>query len=246
MISAIVISAGLHTNSNHVERHGVTKNTYFYFQRLQKHHLNDRGGKNCRDENARQSIPLTLFVLPDPSQSRAGKKTVNIGPFRIEFLCPDRNDYPLVLYSQVTCSRESRQIRSIAMPEFLGKRYKLFSSENFDEFMKALGVGAVTRKMGSSVSPVVELTENNGLYTLKTTSAFKNSEIKFKLGEEFDEETPDGRKVKSVCTLDGNKLIQLQKGEKETTIEREFTPTEMKAVMKVDDIVCTRVYKIQE
>ncbi|CAK9819259.1 Sodium/calcium exchanger regulatory protein 1 [Anthophora plagiata] len=132
------------------------------------------------------------------------------------------------------------------MPEFLGKRYKLFSSENFDEFMKALGVGAVTRKMGSSVSPVVELTENNGLYTLKTTSAFKNSEIKFKLGEEFDEETPDGRKVKSVCTLDGNKLIQLQKGEKETTIEREFTPTEMKAVMKVDDIVCTRVYKIQE
>ncbi|KOC64879.1 Fatty acid-binding protein, muscle [Habropoda laboriosa] len=132
------------------------------------------------------------------------------------------------------------------MPVFTGKRYKLFSSENFDEFMKALGVGTVTRKMGSSVSPVVELTENDGLYTLKTTSTFKNSEIKFKLGEEFDEETPDGRKVKSVCTLDGNKLIQVQKGEKQTTIEREFTPTEMKAIMKVDDIVCTRVYKIQD
>lgn len=130
--------------------------------------------------------------------------------------------------------------------DFLGKRYKLFSSENFDEFMKALGVGMVTRKMGSSVSPVVELTESNGVYTLKTTSPFKNSEIKFKLGEEFDEETPDGRKVKSVCTLEGDKLIQVQKGEKETTIEREFTPTEMKAIMKVDDIVCTRVYKVQE
>ncbi|XP_071862738.1 fatty acid binding protein isoform X1 [Bombus fervidus] len=127
-----------------------------------------------------------------------------------------------------------------------GKQYKLQSSENFDEFMKALGVGIMTRKMGSSVSPVIELTENNGVYTLKTTSAFKNSEIKFKLGEEFDEETADGRKVKCVCTLDGNKLIQVQKGEKETTIEREFTPTEMKAIMKVDDIVCTRVYKVQE
>lgn len=86
------------------------------------------------------------------------------------------------------------------------------------------------RKMGSNVGPVVQLTENDGLYTLKTTSPFKNSEIKFKLGEEFDEETPDGRKVKSVCTLDGNKLIQIQNGEKQTTIEREFTPTEMKAV----------------
>ncbi|XP_016910583.1 probable fatty acid-binding protein isoform X2 [Apis cerana] len=132
------------------------------------------------------------------------------------------------------------------MPDFLGKRYKLYSSENFDDFMKALGVGIMTRKVGSSVSPVVELSENNGLYTLKTTSPFKNTEIKFKLGEEFEEETVDGRKVKSVCTLDGNKLIQVQKGEKQTTIEREFSSTEMKAIMKVDDIICTRVYKVQD
>ncbi|XP_012538848.1 probable fatty acid-binding protein isoform X1 [Monomorium pharaonis] len=135
---------------------------------------------------------------------------------------------------------------SALLTGILGKRYKLQLSEKFDEYMKALGVGIVTRKMGSSVSPVVELTENDGLYTLKTTSPFKNSEIKFKLGEEFDEETPDGRKVKSVCTLEGNKLVQVQKGEKETTIEREFSPTEMVATMKVDDIVCTRVYKLHE
>lgn len=88
----------------------------------------------------------------------------------------------------------------------------------------------MTRKMGSSVSPVVELTEDNGTYTLKTTSPFKSTEIKFKLGEEFDEETADGRKVKSVCTLEGDKLVQLQKGDKDTTIEREFSAEEMKAV----------------
>ncbi|XP_029170045.1 sodium/calcium exchanger regulatory protein 1 isoform X2 [Nylanderia fulva] len=130
--------------------------------------------------------------------------------------------------------------------EVLGKRYKLSSSENFDDYMKALGVGMVTRKMGATVSPVVELTEKDGEYTLKTTSTFKSAEIKFKLGEEFDEETVDGRKVKSICTLEGNKLVQVQKGDKTTTIEREFAPTEMKAIMKVDDIVCTRVYKLQE
>ncbi|XP_034951149.1 fatty acid-binding protein, muscle [Chelonus insularis] len=133
----------------------------------------------------------------------------------------------------------------MASADFLGKKYKLSTSENFDEMMKALGVGLVTRKMGASVSPVVELTEDNGLYTLKTTSTFKSSEIKFKLGEEFDEETPDGRKVKSIITLDGNKMTHIQKGQKDTHIEREFGPTEMKAVMKVDDIVCTRIYKLQ-
>jgi len=88
----------------------------------------------------------------------------------------------------------------------------------------------VTRKMASTVSPIVELTEKDGTYTLKTSSTFKNTEIKFKLNEEFEEETADNRKVKSVCTLEGNKLMHVQKGQKETTIEREFTPTEMKAV----------------
>ncbi|XP_046739045.1 fatty acid-binding protein, muscle isoform X1 [Diprion similis] len=129
---------------------------------------------------------------------------------------------------------------------FVGKKYKLDKSENFDEYMKAIGVGLVTRKMGNSISPTIELTENNGEFSLKTSSTFKNSEIKFKLGEEFDEETIDGRQVKSVMTREGNKFIQVQKGDKETIIEREFTPTEMKAVMKLGDIVCTRVYKLQE
>ncbi|XP_067014851.2 fatty acid-binding protein, muscle isoform X2 [Anabrus simplex] len=129
------------------------------------------------------------------------------------------------------------------MEDFLGKRYKLKSSDNFDNFMKALGVGLMTRKLGAAASPVIELTENNGEYTLKSESTFKNSVITFKLGEEFDEETPDGRKVKSTITKEGNKLIHVQKGEKDTHIIREFTPEEVKMTLKVDDIVATRIYK---
>ncbi|XP_012253454.1 fatty acid-binding protein, muscle isoform X2 [Athalia rosae] len=134
------------------------------------------------------------------------------------------------------------------MADFSGKKYKLSTSENFEEFMKALGVGMVTRKMGNTISPTIELIEEEGgKFKLKTTSTFKNSEIQFTIGEEFDEETIDGRKVKSVITRDGNKFHQIQKGDKlETTIDREFTPTEMTAIMKVGDIVCTRVYKVVE
>ena len=92
------------------------------------------------------------------------------------------------------------------------------------------GVGLVTRKMGNSVSPVIELTEKDGEYSLSSNSTFKNSSISFKLGQEFDEETPDGRKVKSLITQDGNKLIHVQKGDKETTIVREFSNDEVKMV----------------
>lgn len=84
--------------------------------------------------------------------------------------------------------------------------------------------------MGAAVSPTVELTENDGEYTLSTSSTFKNTVIKFKPGVEFDEETPDGRPVKSTITFDGNKMLHAQKGEKTTTIEREYSAKEMKAV----------------
>lgn len=79
--------------------------------------------------------------------------------------------------------------------------------------------------------PVVELKqEPDGRLSLSSKSTFKNASITFNLNEEFDEETLDGRKVKSLITLEGNKLIQVQKNGKETLTIREFTPEEMKIV----------------
>ncbi|XP_063860257.1 sodium/calcium exchanger regulatory protein 1-like [Scylla paramamosain] len=136
------------------------------------------------------------------------------------------------------------------MAKIVGK-YKMDSSEGFDEFMKALGVGMVMRKMGNAATPTVEITLDDGTYTLKTVTTFKTTEIKFKLGEEFEETTADGRTVKSTITLDGNKLIHNQVGDKEkkekdSVLTREFTDTEMLMECKVDDIVCKRVYKRQD
>lgn len=68
--------------------------------------------------------------------------------------------------------------------------------------------------------------------------------ITFKLGEEFDEETIDGRNVKSVCTLDGNTLTHKQGGDKPSTIIREFTATQCNVVMTLGDVRCTRVYNV--
>lgn len=110
-------------------------------------------------------------------------------------------------------------------------------------FLLDSGVGMVLRKLGNSISPTVELVKNGDEYTFNTLSTFKNTTIKFKLGEEFDEETVDGRMVKSVCTFDGNKLIHEQKGEKPTTIVREFTATDLTATMTAGNAKCVRYYK---
>jgi hypothetical protein len=47
--------------------------------------------------------------------------------------------------------------------------------------LKALGVGLMTRKLGNKTTPVVSITEDDGLYKIKTESLVKTSEIQFRL-----------------------------------------------------------------
>ncbi|XP_076045927.1 fatty acid-binding protein-like [Oratosquilla oratoria] len=124
-------------------------------------------------------------------------------------------------------------------------KYTLDSSENFDEFMKALGVGMVMRKLGNTSKPTVELTEKDGEYHLKTSTTLKNSEISFKLNEEFDETTFDGRECKTTFTLEGNKLTQTQKTDKgkDVIYIREFSEDQMVMECTCDGVTSKRVYK---
>ncbi|XP_053401752.1 fatty acid-binding protein, liver-like [Mercenaria mercenaria] len=83
--------------------------------------------------------------------------------------------------------------------------------DNWDEYMKAVGVGFATRQIGKRTSSWEEIKEQDGVWTLDITSTFKNAHLKFKLGEEFDEKTMDGREVKSVFNVEDHKLVHYQK-----------------------------------
>uniref|UniRef100_A0A669P9N7 Peripheral myelin protein 2 n=1 Tax=Phasianus colchicus TaxID=9054 RepID=A0A669P9N7_PHACC len=109
--------------------------------------------------------------------------------------------------------------------------WKLVSSENFDDYMKELGVGLATRKLGGLSKPSVIISMKGDIVTLRTESTFKNTEISFKLGQQFDETTADDRKVKSVVTLEKGSLVQVQKWNgKETTIKRRLVDGKMVVV----------------
>ncbi|KAI1302400.1 Fatty acid-binding protein [Halotydeus destructor] len=121
--------------------------------------------------------------------------------------------------------------------------YKLQSSDKFDEFLKELGVGFILRNAAKIQNPTVEVKINDGEYSLKTVTTFKTSELKFKLGEEFEEKRLDDATVKTKVTRDGNKLIQEQFGDKPCEITREFDGDTLTTVCKIKDIVSTRIYK---
>ncbi|XP_049734514.1 fatty acid-binding protein, heart isoform X1 [Elephas maximus indicus] len=102
--------------------------------------------------------------------------------------------------------------------------WKLVDSKNFDDYMKSLGVGFATRQVANMTKPTTIIEVNGDTIILKTQSTFKSTEISFKLGVEFDETTADDRKVKSTVTLDGGKLVHVQKWDgQETTLVRELS-----------------------
>lgn len=54
----------------------------------------------------------------------------------------------------------------------------------------------VMRKMAATIKPTQEISVEGGRWKIKTISTLKTTEIEFGIGEEFEETTADGRKVK--------------------------------------------------
>ncbi|XP_063173062.1 cellular retinoic acid-binding protein 2 [Candoia aspera] len=135
------------------------------------------------------------------------------------------------------------------MPNFTGN-WKMRSSENFEELLKALGVNVMLRKIAVAAAskPAVEIKQEGTSFYIKTSTTVRTTEIHFKIGEEFEEQTVDGRPCKSLARWENsNKIVceqKLLKGEgPQTSWSRELTNDgELILTMTADDVICTRIY----
>lgn len=75
----------------------------------------------------------------------------------------------------------------------------IIPSSLINSSLLSTGVGLITRKAANAVTPTVELRKEGDVYNLVTSSTFKTTEVKFKPGEEFDEDRADGAKVRRNC-----------------------------------------------
>ncbi|XP_048085147.1 fatty acid-binding protein, heart-like [Alosa alosa] len=108
------------------------------------------------------------------------------------------------------------------MAEAFVGTWNLKESKNFDDYMKALGVGFATRQVGGMTKPTTIITMEGEIITLKTVSTFKTI---------------------SLVTIDGGKLVHVQKWDgKETTLVREVSGNTLTLTLTLGDVVCTRSY----
>ena len=156
-----------------------------------------------------------------------------------------------IIHKQVMQENDKTEIlESVSVEEDpLPGRYLMESSEKFDDFMKALGVGMIKRKLANSVVPVNEIEiSDDGLYTIRTVTTVRTTEISFRLNEPFTEDTIDGRKTQTTPTRVGNFLKLEQKGdktrgEKDSVMTRDLDGDTITMELIVDNIVCRRIYK---
>ncbi|NXW27644.1 RABP1 protein, partial [Phaetusa simplex] len=123
------------------------------------------------------------------------------------------------------------------MPNFAGT-WKMRSSENFDELLKALGVNAMLRKVAVAAAskPHVEIRQDGDQFYIKTSTTVRTTEINFKIGESFEEETVDGRKCRSLATWENENKIYC----KQTLIEGDGPKTYWTRELANDELILVR------
>merc|ERR1712223_955349 len=123
------------------------------------------------------------------------------------------------------------------------------SADNYDKLLKELAVNWLLRTAAQASTPVMEITEEDGEWSIKSSTTLKTVELKFKLGEKFEETTPDGREVESLSTFENGKLVIKQSAKKAdqkgTTSVREIVGDTLVYTVTVDGspVVCVQKYK---
>ncbi|XP_054588231.1 cellular retinoic acid-binding protein 1 isoform X2 [Nothobranchius furzeri] len=114
------------------------------------------------------------------------------------------------------------------MSDFTGN-WKMKSSENFDELLKALGVNAMLRKVAVAAAskPHVEIKQNGDHFYIKTSTTVRTTESLATWEKE--------NKIYCKQTL-------VSANGPKTFWSRELKGDELILLFGADDVICTRIY----
>ncbi|ESO95517.1 hypothetical protein LOTGIDRAFT_150127 [Lottia gigantea] len=122
------------------------------------------------------------------------------------------------------------------MAALIGK-WKKETTDNLGPLMDKMGISDQAKQMISNSNPTVEISQNGDTWNFITTIGDKNRDIKFKLGEEFENNALNGETVKSVITLEGDSMVEkFDWRGKTVTITRKVVDGKLVSTMSTDGV----------
>lgn len=127
-------------------------------------------------------------------------------------------------------------------------KWKIEHSENFEDYMKAIGVAeerrAEAHKFLSDGSGMTqEFSAEGDNWTIVTSTGKGDREFKFTLGQEANSVTLDGRPIKVIFTVDGDSLVEKQTGDGfECTHVRKGSGNQLVMTLTGGGTTCTRTF----
>ncbi|KAM9442794.1 retinol-binding protein 2-like [Salvelinus alpinus] len=132
------------------------------------------------------------------------------------------------------------------MPADFNGQWVMVTNENFEDIMKAIDIDFATRKIAAHLTQTKVIVQNGDKFETKTLSTFRNYEVNFTVGEEFEEVTKglDNRTIQTLVTWDGDTLVAVQKGEKANRGWKQWIEGDLLHLdIYVEDKVCKQVFK---
>ncbi|KAJ0173163.1 hypothetical protein K1T71_011339 [Dendrolimus kikuchii] len=130
---------------------------------------------------------------------------------------------------------------------FIGKEYKFDRQENFDGFLRAVGLPEEQVAKFIQFKPSSTLVKDGDKYKYITKTEEHTRESTFQPGVEFDDTVGDSKTpIKSKYTIDGNTVIQNIKADNKSAIfKREYNGDELVVTITASewDGVARRYYK---
>jgi len=121
--------------------------------------------------------------------------------------------------------------------------YEFVSQDNFENYLKAAGVGMLTRKVILKTSPTMKIEINGKDVTTTTITSIKTIVIKFTLGEEYEADPGTGMPAKYVSTVEGDVLYSREVANPDSLATRTFTDDGMEYKTVTKGVTATRYFK---
>ncbi|XP_075710980.1 fatty acid-binding protein 1, liver-like [Rhinoderma darwinii] len=118
--------------------------------------------------------------------------------------------------------------------------YELQSQENFETFMKAIGLPDDLIQKGKDVKSVTKIVQNGNDFVVTVTTGSRVQHNEFTIGQEAEMESLSAEKIKAIVNLVDGKLVVNLKG---VTSVTEVAGDLLINILTLNDIVYKRISK---